>query len=163
MPFPEAQDTLVIGDQRTAELDRGCDQKSICRIAVLEVVELITPRGLTMAKRRRFDPGTLQESRDPFFNRKIELDAPGVDKECDLPKGDGAEANGSAILPATIDPSARPWAQALIAAVEPESDMRVEQQRIRHRSVSRPVPASGATSRAGAIRSMPSRTRTDPG
>ena len=73
---------------------------------------------------------------------------------------DRTQTNGSAAL--LVDQSTRRWSQGLVAAVEPERDMRVEEQAIRHRSISRPVAASGSTSRAGAISSKPSGIRTDP-
>jgi len=40
-PLTEAGDTLVIGDQRTRKLDRCGYQKTIGRIAMLEMVQLI--------------------------------------------------------------------------------------------------------------------------
>jgi hypothetical protein len=41
MLLAEANDPLVISDQRTGELDRRRDQKPVRRVAVLEVMELI--------------------------------------------------------------------------------------------------------------------------
>ena len=41
MLFAEANDALVISDQRTGELDRRRDQKPVRRVAVFEVMELI--------------------------------------------------------------------------------------------------------------------------
>jgi hypothetical protein len=41
MLLAEANDSLVISDQRTGELDRRRDQKPVRRVAVFEVMELI--------------------------------------------------------------------------------------------------------------------------
>ena len=62
-------------------------------------------------------------------------------------------------MPLVVHPrSNRRLLAAVVTAVEPEGDMGVEQKAIARRSTSRP----GSTSRAGAMRSTPSRTRTEP-
>lgn len=160
MVLEKACDAVVIRDERARKLDRGGDQQPIRRIAVLETMQLIAAGGSAMTQWHRFDAGTFDEARDPRLNRNIELDPSGIDQQRNLPGSDRTQANGSAVLPAIVDQSARRWAQAVIAAVEPEGDMRVEQQRIR--SISRPISASGSTSRADAIRSTPLRIRTEP-
>src|SRR5204862_2027720 len=116
-----------------------------------------------MVERRRLDAGTLKKARNPALDREIELNSSGIDEQRDLPGRHGTQANDPVVLPAAIDQTTGRRTQAFVAAVEPEGDMRVEQQLVRHRSISRPVAASGSTSRAGATTSTCSRTRTDPG
>src|SRR5262245_27916518 len=119
MPSAEAQDTFVIGHKRTAELDRGRNQQPVCGVAVFEMMKLIAPRSRTMSKRHRLDAGTLQEPFYPRANRKIQVNAPRIDEQRHLPDGDGAEANGSIVSPATIDHGLRCRTQPVIAAIEP--------------------------------------------
>jgi len=130
---------------------------------MFEMVKLIAPRSSTVLKRNRFDPRALQESVDPFINWNVQIDAASVDECCNLPCGDGTDANSSAMLPAGIDPRVGFRTQAVIAGIEPENDMGVEQQSIGHRSISWPVSASGTTSRTDATKSTSPRTWTDPG
>jgi len=76
----EAQDALVIGDERAGQVDRGCDQQSIRRVAVLQMIESIAARGGPMPERRGSEAGALKESRDPRSDRQIQLDPPGIDE-----------------------------------------------------------------------------------
>lgn len=76
----ETCDALIIGDQRTGEFDRGGNQKSVGRIAVLEMMQPVAAGSGPMAERHRLDAGTLQEALDPRLGGGIEIDASGVDK-----------------------------------------------------------------------------------
>src|SRR6266478_6274468 len=71
----EAQDALIIGDERTAEFDRGRDQEPIGRIAVRKLVKLVAPGCGAVTERRRLSAGTLQEAGDPALDREIQLDS----------------------------------------------------------------------------------------
>jgi hypothetical protein len=113
------------------------------------MMKLIAPRSRTMSKRHRLDAGTLQKALYPRANWKIQIDAPRIDEQRHLPNRDDAESNGSTFSPATIDHGLRCQAQPVIAAIEPEGDMCVEQQCLRHWSISRPVWVSGAISEDG--------------
>src|SRR5579871_195696 len=129
---------------------------------MLEMMQAIAPARGKWAKRGRLDARKREKPFDPRFDWDIEVDPSGVHKKSDLPGGDRAEEDHAIAPPAAVDQAAGRWPQASIAAVEPEGDMGVEKKPIRQRAVSLPVSASGATSRAGAIRSTPRLTRTEP-
>ncbi len=156
MLLAEADDALIIGDQRTSKLDRRRNQKPVRRIAVFEMMQLIAAGGSLVTQRHRFDSETIEETLDPCRNGNVEVDPSGVNEKSDLPNRDVAEQNGAAVLPANVDQGTRRNAQSVIATVEPEGDVGVEQKAIGQRSISRPVSASGSTSRAGATTSTPS-------
>ncbi len=85
MSVAEAQDALVVGDERAAEFDCGRNQEPISGIPVLEVVKLVAPRRRAMTKQRGLDPRTLQEAGDPILDRKVQFYSPGIDEQSDLP------------------------------------------------------------------------------
>ena len=124
----ETQDALIIGDQRAGEFDRGSDEQPIRRVTVFELVKSVAAGSGAMAKRHSFDARTFQETRDPPFDGKIQFDPPDIDEQRNLPNTDSTQANGPAILPASIDQSMSRRPQAIVAAVKPEADMRVEQE-----------------------------------
>ena len=132
----EAQDALIIGNQRTGEFDRGRDQEPIRRVAMFELIETIAAGSGTMAERRRLNAGPLEEARNPCLDRKIQLDPPAVDEQSNFLDTDGTQTDGSPVLPAIVDQCTRRRTQEVVAAIEPERDMRVEQKCIRHRSIS---------------------------
>jgi len=65
----EARNTLVIRDQRTLKLDRCRNQKTIRRVAVLEMVQLIGGGSGPIAQGYRLDARALQETVEPCLNR----------------------------------------------------------------------------------------------
>ena len=79
MLLAEADDALiVIGDQWTSKLDRRRNQKSVRRIAVFEMMQLIAARGSLVTQRHCFDAGTIEETLDPFRNGNVEVNPSGV-------------------------------------------------------------------------------------
>ncbi len=79
MLVAEADDALiVIGDQWTSKLDRRRNQKSVRRIAVFEMMQLIAAGGSPVTQRHRFDAGIIEETLDPFRNGNVEVDPSGV-------------------------------------------------------------------------------------
>src|SRR5271165_4394542 len=150
MRFAEASNALVIRDQGAVKLDCGGNEQPIRGITVLETVELIAARGCMMAQWHRRDAGTIEEALDPGFNGNVQINPPGVDEQRYLPGGDGAQVNGSAASPAVIGQSTGRRTRALVAAVKPQRDVGVEQERIRHDSISRLLSASDSTSSARA-------------
>jgi hypothetical protein len=75
----EAQNALIIGNERTGEFDRGSDQESIRRIAMFELIETVAAARGTMAERHRLDARPLEKPHNPCLDRKIQLDPPTVD------------------------------------------------------------------------------------
>jgi hypothetical protein len=61
------------------------------------------------------------------------LDPSDVDEQRNFPHADCAQVNGSPVLPAAVDQSARRGPQLIVAAIEPEGDMGVEQKRLEAR------------------------------
>src|SRR5262245_31878751 len=110
----------------------------------------------TIAEGNTFDTQPTDKALNPCLNRNVEIDPPGIDEQRNLPRGDRAQENRSAATPAIVDQVPRRGTQAVIAAIEPEDDVRIKQQGISHLSTSRPVSASGSTSRTRARRSTPS-------
>ena len=133
MPVGKAQDAFVVRDQRAREFDRGGNQQSIGGIAMLEVVQLVAATGGAMAERHRLDPGTTEEARHPRLDRQVQFDPPNIDEQRNFPYGNCAQADNPAISLAVIDPAARCRTQAVVPTVEPERNMRVEQQGVGHR------------------------------
>jgi hypothetical protein len=123
----ETRNALIVGDQRTIELYRRRNQKPVRRIPVLEMMQLIAAAGGAMAKRHGFDAGTLKKALEPGYNGKIKIDPSRIDQERDLPGSDGAEQDRAAGAPAAVDEAARGRLQSVVSAVEPESNMGVEQ------------------------------------
>ncbi len=78
MLLAETDDALIIADQRTSKLDRRRNQKSVRRIAVFEMMQLIAARGSLVTQRHCFDAGTIEETLDPFRNGNVEVDPSGV-------------------------------------------------------------------------------------
>jgi len=99
----EAQNSLIIGNQRTSKFDRGRDQKPIRRVAMFELVKTITAGSGTMAERCRLDTRPLEEPRDPCLDRKIQLDPPAVDEQRNFPDADSTQTNSYPVLPATVN------------------------------------------------------------
>ena len=78
MLLAEADDALIVGDQRTSKLDRRRNQKSVRRIAVFEMMQLIAAGGSLVTQRHCFDAGTIEETLDPCRNGNVEVDPSGV-------------------------------------------------------------------------------------
>ena len=152
----EPRNAFIIADQRTGKFDRRGNQKPISRVAVFKMVKFIAAAGGPMAKRHRLDARAIKEALNPFGHGNVEFNPTGVNEQRNLPCRHGAQKNGAAVLPAPVDEATGRRAQALVATVEPQSNVRVEQNSVRHRSSSRPVSASGSTSRTGATKSTPS-------
>jgi hypothetical protein len=93
----ETDDALIIGDQRTSKLDRRRNQKSVRRIAVFEMMQLVATGGSLVTQRHCFDAGTIEETLDPWRNGNVEVDPSGVNEKRNLPNRDGAEQNGAAV------------------------------------------------------------------
>jgi hypothetical protein len=68
---------------------------------------------------------------------------------------DGADEDRAATGPANLDADAGGGTKHIIAAIQPQDDMGVEEQRLAHRAISAPLSASGVTSRTGAVRKDP--------
>ena len=117
MLLAEADDALIIGDQRTSKLDRRRNQKSVRRIAVFEMMQLIAAADSMVTQRQCFDAGTIEETLDPCRNGNVEVDPSGVNEKRNLPNRDGAEQNGAAVLPAAVDQGTRRSAQSVVATV----------------------------------------------
>ena len=118
MLLAEADDALIVGDQRTSKLDRRRNQESVRRIAVFEMMQLIAAGGSLVTQRHCFDAGTIEETLDPCRNGNVEVDPSGVNEKRNLPNRDGAEQNGAAVLPAAVDQGTRRSAQSVVATVE---------------------------------------------
>ena len=84
----EADDALIVGDQRTSKLDRRRNQKSVRRIAVFAMMQLIAAGGSLLTQRHCFDAGTIEETLDPCRNGNVEVDPSGVKEKRDLPNRD---------------------------------------------------------------------------
>jgi hypothetical protein len=81
-------DLLVVGDQRTAQLDRAGNQQAVRRITVWQAVQRRGPASRPMAQRHRFDPGAIEKALDPLLDRAVQFDPSGVDQQRDLPDSD---------------------------------------------------------------------------
>src|SRR5277367_1464085 len=79
MGLPKTRDPLIISDQWTIKLNRRRDQKPVCGIPVLEMMQLIAAAGGAIAERRGLDAGMPKESLYPSFDGKIKIDPSGVD------------------------------------------------------------------------------------
>ncbi len=77
-----------VGDQRTSKLDRRRNQKSVRRIAVFAMMQLIAAGGSLLTQRHCFDAGTIEETLDPCRNGNVEVDPSGVKEKRDLPNRD---------------------------------------------------------------------------
>src|SRR4051794_29535909 len=108
----------------------------------------IAARGGQRVQWYGFDAGSINKTADPRLDRHIKRDPPGIGEQCNFPGRHGAEQYGPAAMPTIVDKQARRREQTVVTAVEPKDDMRIEQQGIGHCSTSRPVAASGSSSRA---------------
>lgn len=158
----EPFDPFVVCDQRTGKLDGRRNQEPVRRITLRQRMQAIASRRSAMAKRYCFDAWSIEKPLDPDVDRDVERDPPQINQQRDLPNTHWAEQNRPSLQPTTVDQRASRGMQADIPAVEPKDDVGIEQQPLRHRAISAPVSASGRTSRAGAVKSTPSLTRTDP-
>jgi hypothetical protein len=122
----EARDAFIMGDQRRSKLDGSRDQKSIRRIAVLEMMKLIDAAGYAITQGHRLNAGTLEQTLNPRLNRNVKLNPACIDEQRKLPNRDDAEQDGSAIPPAAVQQSACRGVQVIVAAFKPQSNMRVE-------------------------------------
>jgi hypothetical protein len=118
--------SLIVSDERTREVDCCRDQKPIGRIAMFEMVQLVTPGGSAMAERNALNARIVEETVNPGINRKIEVDPSDIDKGRDLPGRHSAEENGAAPFPAAINQGARRSTQPFIPALEPKGDVGIE-------------------------------------
>jgi hypothetical protein len=116
-----------------------------------------------VAEGESVDRGTIEETPDPIPDRKIELNASSIDEQRDLPGADRTQVDRPATVPTGINRGTGSVTQILAAAVQPQRNVRIEQDGVRQRLISLPVAASGSTSSTGAVRSMPWGTLTDPG
>ena len=80
VPSAESGDALVISDQGTTEFDRRRYQEPIRRIAMREMLQLIAARCGAVSYRNCGDPGTLDKSTNPGFDREVEIDPSRVDE-----------------------------------------------------------------------------------
>jgi hypothetical protein len=103
----EAQNALIIGNERTGEFDRGSDQEPIRRIAMFELIETVAAARGTMAERRRFDARPLEKPRNPCLDRKIQLDPRTVDEQRNFPDTNGTQTDGSPVLSAPVEQATR--------------------------------------------------------
>src|SRR6185312_2078531 len=143
----KTRDPVVIGDQRARKLDCRRDEKPIRRIAMFEMMKLIGTRRDPVRDWHRRDAGAREKTLDPCVDRDIEIDTSGVDEQCDLPGSDRTQEDAAAFPPAAIDQAARRLAQPGAAAIEPKGNMRIEEDRIGHRSISFPLSASSVSSK----------------
>src|SRR5579864_3977045 len=120
VPFGKALDPLVIGHQWAGKLDCSRDQKSIGWIPVLEVMAVVGAAGGVAAERHGLDAGSVEKPLDPSLGREIELDMPGIDKQRNLPGGDGTEVDRAAGLPVSVNQRTGRAGKARVAAIEPQ-------------------------------------------
>jgi hypothetical protein len=70
--------------------------------------------------------GWFEKPRDPSLDRRSQLDLSAVGEQRNFPDADSTQTNSSPVLPATVN-SEHGLTSAVVVAVEPEGDMRVEQ------------------------------------
>ncbi len=153
---------IVVGHKRAAETYGAGDKQTICRIAVFQMVQAICMGCCHMIELHGFESRSIQEALHPRVHRQVEFDEALVHEHRDLPYADRTEENSATGLPCRVNRPPGCLTQTGFAAIQPQDDMRIEQQ-IRHRRISRPISASIASSRIGWVRSTPRRTRTEPG
>ena len=78
-------DPLVMGHERTVQLDRGGDQKSVGGLAVFEHRLLTGAGGRAPGEWCGFDARSRQEQLDPVGGGKVQRDATGIGQQRDLP------------------------------------------------------------------------------
>jgi hypothetical protein len=129
---------------------------------MLELIETIAAASGSIPEKRRLDARAFEKPRDPSLDPRIQLDLRAVDEERNFPDTDSTQTKGSPVLPATVDQShgldESRWSSLLssqraICVSSRSGSARLDFStafgvRARHRGL--------------AIRSIPSRTRTDP-
>lgn len=157
----ESADSLVVGDERAASVDGAGYEQSVGGVTMLQMVQIIGECRSPMVKRHCFKAGAAEKSLHPSINRQIELNGSLVNEHRDFPHADCAQKDSTTGLPGRLYRLLRCLSQANVAVVQPQRDVRIEQQ-VAHRRISAPVSASISSSKTGCVRSTPARTRTEP-
>ena len=87
MLLAEADDALIVGVQRTSNLDRRRNQKHLHQIVMFEMTQLIAAGNSLVTQRHCFDAGTIEETLDPSRNGKVKVDPSGVKVLVELDAG----------------------------------------------------------------------------
>ena len=155
-------DPRIVCDQWTAEIDRRRDEQAIGGIPMFEFSKPICHGRRGYAQGCALNPGHPDQTLDPRLDGPIQYHASPIDQLSDLPDGYRTDQDFATPPPTVVDQRARIRTETFVPAIEPESDVRIEQECIGQRAISAPVSVSGSSSKIGAIKSTPSATLTEP-